>query len=270
MAKWDKPLHVVGFKDGEPMFNSPSLSPETFAEVRRYKAVCKFSVKEREDFEEMEQIAYRAALANGETFGLGGLDVGTPNRIIIEKYHKILEGYVEPSLDGPHDLLGLGCSESGSGWHGHGKGGHCAIRNEPCPISCKAALENGHLERTDLDWRKQKFERIINLVTCTRADEEPFAFRIFWQNSRMFLRVEVLAVDTMDTSGPKTLQKGRKWLLSEHMTVTEVVRTAWKAIEAFELHELQERFRYKGACVFNSHISVDELAKVAEKVDIRP
>lgn len=56
---------------------------------------------------------------------------------------------------------------------------------------------------------------------------------------------------------------GRKWLLSEHMTTTEVVNTALTAVLAAEEHETRELLTYRGVAVFDPHESVE--ARVALK-----
>jgi|CXWL01.1.fsa_nt_gi hypothetical protein len=68
------------------------------------------------------------------------------------------------------------------------------------------------------------------------------------------------------TSGIITEQKSRKWWLSPHMTNTELVTTAYKAVMAAEEHEVREYFRYKGAQVFNPHFDVDELVQFSKTV----
>lgn len=51
----------------------------------------------------------------------------------------------------------------------------------------------------------------------------------------------------------------RKWFLSYHMTTTEVVNTALKAVLAAEEHETRELLTYKGIAVFNPHQSVEQI-----------
>lgn len=69
--------------------------------------------------------------------------------------------------------------------------------------------------------------------------------------------------------GPQT---SRKWFLSRHMTKSEVVTTALKAVLTAEEHEARERFRYDGVRIFGPHISVDALvglARYAKNLDLR-
>lgn len=60
-------------------------------------------------------------------------------------------------------------------------------------------------------------------------------------------------------------QSTRKWLLSEHMTKSEIVSTAFKAALTAEEHECRETFRYKGKKIFGPHFDVDVLAEIAGK-----
>lgn len=56
-----------------------------------------------------------------------------------------------------------------------------------------------------------------------------------------------------------TEQHGRKWLVSGHSTLSEVVQTAFLAIKTAEEHEMRERFRYRRAAVFGPHFNVEYL-----------
>lgn len=51
----------------------------------------------------------------------------------------------------------------------------------------------------------------------------------------------------------------RKWLLSEHMTNSELVQTALKCVLTSIEHEARENFTYMGAPVFGPHFDVDDL-----------
>lgn len=61
----------------------------------------------------------------------------------------------------------------------------------------------------------------------------------------------------------------RKWLLSVHMTETEIVNTAWLATKQAIMHELGENFLYSGKMVFNPHMAVKARQGVAEHIDVR-
>lgn len=77
-----------------------------------------------------------------------------------------------------------------------------------------------------------------------------------------------------DNERPNILQwqKGRKWLLSTHMTRSEIVQTALKAVLTAEEHEAREQFKYKGATPFAPHFDIEILTELAghhHAVDVR-
>lgn len=95
-----------------------------------------------------------------------------------------------------------------------------------------------------------------------------WSFRITTtREGRLFLQVEFMAVDTV--SGEMTGQRGRKWMLSQHMCRGELVATAFKAIEAAEMHELRENFLYRGVAIYGPHIDPNALVEVADQLDFR-
>jgi hypothetical protein len=60
--------------------------------------------------------------------------------------------------------------------------------------------------------------------------------------------------------------RGRKWMISTHMTEGEVVQTALAACLMAEEHEAREAFRYKGRALFGPHIDVNRLMEVADQI----
>lgn len=65
------------------------------------------------------------------------------------------------------------------------------------------------------------------------------------------------------------VQAGRKWFLSEHMTKSELVQTALKAVLAAEEHEAREKFLYRTRAIFGPHFDVDALHEIAARTDER-
>lgn len=61
--------------------------------------------------------------------------------------------------------------------------------------------------------------------------------------------------------------KGRKWLLSEHMTDGEIVQTAFLATMTAMEHEARERFTYKGQSVFDPHYDIEKLVELRSRPD---
>ena len=62
---------------------------------------------------------------------------------------------------------------------------------------------------------------------------------------------------------------GRKWMLSPHMTDGEVVQTTLAAVLAWYEHEARETFKFRGAAIFNPHLSLDALISRAEQTQER-
>jgi hypothetical protein len=54
--------------------------------------------------------------------------------------------------------------------------------------------------------------------------------------------------------------RGAKIYLSPHMCRQEIVGAAFGAIQAAELHEMREWFRYRGTSIYNPHLDPDFLA----------
>ena len=65
-------------------------------------------------------------------------------------------------------------------------------------------------------------------------------------------------------TGKLTLQKTHQWFLSEHMTDSEVVQTAFKCVLTAIEHEAREQFKYKGQAIFGPHFNVNDLAELAK------
>lgn len=58
-------------------------------------------------------------------------------------------------------------------------------------------------------------------------------------------------------------QRGRKWYVSSHSTLSEVVETAWAAVQRAVLHEARENFYYAGSKLHDPHLDAREMAVAA-------
>lgn len=56
--------------------------------------------------------------------------------------------------------------------------------------------------------------------------------------------------------------RGRKWLLSSHMTDGEIVQTIFMATLTAAEHEIRETFKFKGQDIFNGHFDLDKLVEL--------
>lgn len=54
---------------------------------------------------------------------------------------------------------------------------------------------------------------------------------------------------------------GRKFYLSQWMTDSEVIQTAFMAVRTAMEHEVREQFKYKGQAVLQPHMDLEELLK---------
>ena len=83
----------------------------------------------------------------------------------------------------------------------------------------------------------------------------------------LFLRVEGGLPDK-DT-GMTEVQFGRKWYISPHATMSEIVLTAWLAFKTFMEHEMREWFLWQDKPIFNPHIDTHALAAISNITDAR-
>ena len=79
--------------------------------------------------------------------------------------------------------------------------------------------------------------------------------------------LQVRAVGTCNMTGQPLEWGGRKWFLSPHMTKSEVVQTAFKAVLTAVEHEAREQFLYRGKTIFDPHYDVDQLVELRCRVD---
>jgi len=103
----------------------------------------------------------------------------------------------------------------------------------------------------------------LELAAVVAACEfDPWDITIrFEDDGAPYLQVcDVMGVCNM--SGQPNPWAGRKWRLSYHMTESEVVKTALKAVLAAAEHEALEQFKYKGETIFDPHINVDDLLRL--------
>lgn len=95
-----------------------------------------------------------------------------------------------------------------------------------------------------------------------------WVFHIDQTNDVPYLQVQF--VGRCAVTGTLGWQKCRKWQLSPHMTPSELVGTAWLAVQQAELHEALEAFRYKGVAIYNPHRDCESLVALAGQEDRRP
>lgn len=91
-------------------------------------------------------------------------------------------------------------------------------------------------------------------------------FVVEQKGEQMYLQTRFVENDIV--TGEPALQAGRKWILSKHMTKSEVVTTAFKAVLTATEHEVREQFRYRGRMIFGPHFNVDVLHTAAARANM--
>lgn len=72
-------------------------------------------------------------------------------------------------------------------------------------------------------------------------------------------------VDKPETG--KIPQHCRKWYISPYSTETEIVETAWKACWIAMMHEVSEKFTYKGRRIYSPHFDVNARIAMCDRGD---
>jgi hypothetical protein len=85
----------------------------------------------------------------------------------------------------------------------------------------------------------------------------------------IYLQWHFLAPDWTHITQPIKNWSSRKWYLSQHMTESELVQTAFAAALQAEEHEAREAFAYRRQRIFNPHISVNALMQVCHQLEVR-
>lgn len=111
---------------------------------------------------------------------------------------------------------------------------------------------------------KNKFQEIVNQIQYKN-----WRFHVMQDDcgycghgGRYWLQIRWYDKDSY--TGDIEPQSSRKWFLSEHMTESEVVLTALKAVLTAEEHEAREQFRFNGKRIFNPHPSMVALMQIAD------
>lgn len=108
----------------------------------------------------------------------------------------------------------------------------------------------------------EEIQRIIYRCKC-----KDWKFHIAQRDGGFLLQAEFLAPDAQ--SGFVERQPTRKWYISAHSCVSEVVNTVLMCVLAAEEHEARENFRYDGEAIYHPHMDVRELAARAKVLDRR-
>jgi len=115
----------------------------------------------------------------------------------------------------------------------------------------------------------KSLEEIRAIASECRFDLEGVKWKIEVKDDGAKWYVQVAVDGKCNVTGADLSWTSRKWLLSPHMTKTEIVRTCYLAVKRAVAHEVDERFTYMGKRIYDPHIDVDALAEVCERMDVR-
>jgi hypothetical protein len=111
------------------------------------------------------------------------------------------------------------------------------------------------------------FERILR-TTIDLIQYKDWSFRVEKDGIGLWY-LQVRSSDHVSTD-PGNVWSGRKWRMSMHMTYSEIVQTALKAVLTAEEHEAREQFLYRGRAIFGPHLNVETLYRITGETEVRP
>lgn len=109
-----------------------------------------------------------------------------------------------------------------------------------------------------------KFKEILRHVQF-----KGWSFIVKQDGARCYMQVAFS--ENHSETGEPAYWTGRKWMLSDHMTDSEVVQTAFLGVMTAVEHETREAFTFCGAAIFGPHFDVDLLVDLAKanSLDVR-
>jgi len=113
----------------------------------------------------------------------------------------------------------------------------------------------------------ERFQAMI--VAVSSVSYPGFHFNLFLKDGVPYIQIE--CADTCSITGEPYTWKSRKWLLSYHMTHSEIVQTCFLAAKTAVIHEVHENFKYMDQPIYRPHYNVNELHQLSRvnAVDIR-
>jgi len=82
-----------------------------------------------------------------------------------------------------------------------------------------------------------------------------------FENGRIFIQITYESICQKESVVKEW--HGRKWYLSRHMTVDEIIKTCYAAFESCVKHEVMEAFKVDGITLFNPHVNYEELLRIS-------
>jgi hypothetical protein len=100
-------------------------------------------------------------------------------------------------------------------------------------------------------------ERATKLLAEVKLPD--YTFIVALSRAGVTLRASYMEPDIYHPTEGEHVQLTRKWVLSPHMTDSEIVSTAFKcALTSYE-HRVREHFTYRGRRIFGPHFDIEDL-----------
>jgi hypothetical protein len=109
-------------------------------------------------------------------------------------------------------------------------------------------------------------QEIANIVGHCKYPGFEIQVKIDKDSDRLYLQV-YCPHDFDNDTGQEVSWTGRKWMLSPYMCKNELVNTAFAAVERAVIHEMREKFKYRGEAIFNTHLDPDKLVDFVRNRD---
>lgn len=93
-------------------------------------------------------------------------------------------------------------------------------------------------------------------------DYPGFIFHMHSNGNFSSAYLQIICKAECNITGKEIEWHSRKWKLSQHMTKSEFVQTAFKAVLTAIEHEAREKFKYRGVSIFDPHYDVDRLVEL--------
>ena len=114
-----------------------------------------------------------------------------------------------------------------------------------------------------VDYMTPNIERFREVLERCKFPE--FTFCVHSEESKVYFQIECHS--RCNVTGKPLTWKGRKWLMSIHMTDGEIVQTAFKAVLTALEHEAREQFMYRGVSIFDPHYDIEKLVELRQRPD---
>lgn len=97
----------------------------------------------------------------------------------------------------------------------------------------------------------------------SNVDYLQYTFHVSEGHGGVYLQATYVEPDVR--TGEQDIQYTRKWLLSPHMTDSEIVQTAFKCALTSAEHRVREWFKYKDHAIFGPHYDIEDLVQLQQR-----